>query len=702
MTGHNGADREVLEMAVEPLEQLEFAVEVAIAAASGLYTRVGQSKEEFRLDVDGYYAQQVASGVIPVGLQGRIDWLARLTAQPGRRWTGPIIYKNGVTASFPYTQVDIAISGRTANVTFRGSGVQLTRTYKFRSPAFRQVEFEFDRADGVTLTKSIGTHDHPNRPSDLPNETLSLETVYARAGFAVASSGGNSIVPLAGAGPNQQWNNAELHDAMQKYWSRFAPRAQWSLWTFFAAMHEMGSSLGGIMFDDIGPNHRQGTALFTQSFIANAPAGDPAPAAWVKRMIFWTAAHEMGHAFNLAHSWQKSLGVPWVPLANEPEARSFMNYPFRVAGGQTAFFRDFQFRFSDAELVFLRHAPAPFVQMGNAAWFDHHGFQQANTEEEPRFRLVVRANREPCAFDFLEPVVLELKLTNITDEPRLVPASILVDTEHRTVIVKKNNREAREFVPFSRACHQERNVVLDPGESLYESLFVSVGRNGWDVADPGYYLVQIALRVDEEDVVSEPLLLKVLPPNAREEERLACDYFTEEVGRVLTFDGSRHLDTGNQTLAAVVDTLPTSRAATHAGVALLLPRARPFLELDLGGNGPPRSAVDAGGRVSEKKADPKALSALANLLLGAAAPASAAQTLGHIDFRGYAEATSEAFALANDAENAAKVLDALANTLAKRGVPPSILRTLKGNHPEAQAVAGGAARKTKPKGKSKH
>ncbi len=96
-----------------------------------------------------------------------------------------------------------------------------------------------------------------------------------------------------------------MHDAMQTYWSRFANQAQWSTWVFFAALHERGTGLGGIMFDDIGPNHRQGTAIFTKSFISQPPAGDPASNAWVRRMQFWTACHEMGHSFNLAHVLQQ-------------------------------------------------------------------------------------------------------------------------------------------------------------------------------------------------------------------------------------------------------------------------------------------------------------------------------------------------------------------------------------------------------------
>jgi len=135
--------------------------------------------------------------------------------------------------------------------------------------------------------------------SDLASDATSVH--------GLTKSGGDTIVPIAGAGAGAQWSDVEMHDATQVHWSRFANKAQWSPWTLLPSLHEQGPSLGGIMFDDIGPNHRQGTAIFEDAFIATAPAGDPAPAAWAQRMRCWTAAHEMGHACNLAHSWQKSL-----------------------------------------------------------------------------------------------------------------------------------------------------------------------------------------------------------------------------------------------------------------------------------------------------------------------------------------------------------------------------------------------------------
>ncbi len=114
---------------------------------------------------------------------------------------------------------------------------------------------------------------HPNHPATLPCENLTIRQVFQRAGFDTSISPNPSTSPGA---PGGTWSDMEMHDAMIVFWSRFANLPQWALWTFFADQHEMGSGLGGIMFDDIGPNHRQGTAIFNNSFISDPPpVGDP-------------------------------------------------------------------------------------------------------------------------------------------------------------------------------------------------------------------------------------------------------------------------------------------------------------------------------------------------------------------------------------------------------------------------------------------
>lgn len=643
--------------------------------------------EELRLDVDGLYPQMTASGFIKLNLAANIHWVARLKNAGPLTWSGGIWYKNGATASFPYTEVKIVVTKpaiflppQQATITFTGTAVRpRIRTLKFKSPYFHSVEFEYDWEKGITPIHEIGTYDHPNHPATIPNERLSIETVYRRAGFNVSlSPNGNDV----GGAPGGYWSDMEMNDAMQVYWSRFANKPQWALWVLFAGLHEGATpnvpdtGLGGIMFDDIGPNERQGTSLFLKSFISQPPAGDPNPVAWVNRMIFWTATHEMGHTFNLAHSWQKALVSgghgPWIPLANEPEARSFMNYPYRVAGGQNAFFANFEYRFTNQELVFLRHAPSKFVEQGYAEWFDNHGFRQANTTACPNFRLDVRVNRAKTTYEFLEPITLELKLTNISQQPQLISSDLISRMENLTVVVKQNGRTARQHTPLATYCTQPEIRTLAPGESIYDSLFISADRNGWGLAEPGSYRIQAALHFPNEDVVSAPLSLRISPSRSHAEEVIAQDYFNKDVGRVLTFDGSAVMDDANDTLRELTEKLPDSRAARHALIALGNPLSRAYKVLNVKDTG-------AGERTLEfrvRKADATTAKKFLTRALTENLEISA-ESLGHIDYRYYVERFADWMASQGEKQQASKIQNELHKVLAARGVLARVLDEIK-------------------------
>lgn len=631
-----------------------------------------RQREELRIDVDGPHAQMKASGTLGGPIAYKVHWIANLTAaltRPGapRVYFGPIFYKDPASpANFPYTQVQIRViahpdpAQRRATLTLSSvGGAQRVRTFPFTSATYHPVDFEFDSATGEAPTTTVNTCAHPNRPASLTCESLTIQRVFERAGFGVTTSPGGTV-PVSGAGTDARWSDQEMHDAMQSFWSRFSSQARWAMWVFFASLSEQGTSLGGIMFDDIGAQHRQGTAIFNDSFVANAPDGDPNPAAWVQRMLFWTACHEMGHAFNLAHAWQKSLGTAWVPLADEPESRSFMNYPFRVSGGQTAFFADFEYRFSNAELLFMRHAPAKFVQMGNAAWFDHHGFEEAAVSPEPRFRLEARLNRERPLFEFLEPVRAELKLTNVSGEPQLIDRRVLEMSDDMTIVVKRDGQQAWQLRPFVQRCWLPEKRVLEPGESIYESAFVSAGRLGWMIAEPGYYTVQIALSLAEEDVVSAPLRVRVAPPRSYEEELLAQEFFTDDVGRIIGLDGSRFLEGGNDVLRAVAEQLSEQRVALHAELALGNVLATDYKELVEAPETPQGLGVELHPEAEEgRELLDRALTER---------PETAVESLGHVEFKAKLDRYSDLLAEQGDTEAAAGRQETLYNTLAAREV----------------------------------
>jgi hypothetical protein len=672
-----------------PLSPAPAAVATTV---SGLYTA---GAEELRLDVDGKYPLMTASGMVPISSVRRLYWVARVSPRGNNIWRGGIFYKEPNTSGLPYTMVEIRVttttvpSGRSARVTFTGQGLPArVVVYAFRSPYFQNVEFEFDSEVNIAPELSIQTHAHPDHPATIPSETLTIQTVYQRAGFNVTTSPNPSLIP---APPGTTWSDMEMHDVMTAFWSRFSASARWAMWVLFARRHETGANLGGIMFDDIGPNHRQGTAIFYDSFISTAPAGESHPVPWVSRMRFWTAVHEMGHAFNLAHSWQKALGTPWIPLSNEPEARSYMNYPYNVSGGQSAFFANFEYRFSNSELLFMRHAPAKFVRMGDANWFDHHAFEQATLHPDPPLALEVRFNRPRAVYEFLEPVVAELKLKNISNRPQAVNGTALNTLDGISLAIKREGSPAKQYLPYARYCMSPSPTILQPGESIYASVFITAGLNGIDVAEPGRYVLQAALHQPDGDIVSAPAMLRIATPQDYEEELIAQDLFTDAVGRVLAFDGSHFLTSATDTLRQVAERLPGRRVAKHALVPLGLRVAEPAQVLDVdGATEPLLGGVERQKIIRVIPDNPEQAKAdLTKALLGADA-VSAAESLGHVDYKTYVDDLTDLLIDHGDRKEAANVQKSLKAVLAARGVAAHVLAEvdMRINSLRAQEPAG--------------
>jgi hypothetical protein len=121
------------------------------------------SSQELRLDVDGRYPLMKASGTFFFSIaSNRTDWIANLTNTGLNSWAGEILYKTGDTASFPYISVNIEVqrsqfpNQRSATVTFSVAGASArTLAYKYKSPYFHEVEFEFDHEPAILILKLL-------------------------------------------------------------------------------------------------------------------------------------------------------------------------------------------------------------------------------------------------------------------------------------------------------------------------------------------------------------------------------------------------------------------------------------------------------------------------------------------------------------------------------------------------------------------
>jgi hypothetical protein len=336
-----------------------------------------------------------------------------------------------------------------------------------------------------------------------------------------------------------------------------------------------------------------------------------------------------------------------------------------------AFFAAFEYGLSPDELVFLRHAPERLVKMGAEPWFSNHGFEKDAFEQlraavTGPLELELRVHREP-RFEFLEPVVVELKLKNISSTPAVVDANALKG-DGLAIVVAKQGGDSKRWLPFARYCTAPLPTVLQPGEAMYSSLFLSAGTGGWLISDPGTYTVYAATgTVEGVTTLSRPLTIVVDRPSSAEAERLATDVFTKGVAHTIAFGGSRVLEGANEILKEVAERLPGSKAAVHATAVLGTPMAADGKVL----------ALTAKGKETVKVI-PAAPGEARELLSAALRDFDmAADSLGHIAVVEQTRRLADVMGAEGDTSGQADLLTESADALARRGVLPGVVLALR-------------------------
>ncbi|PXY31311.1 hypothetical protein [Prauserella muralis] len=468
---------------------------------------------------------------------------------------------------------------RTASDT-AGSAYQCT----YESRYFRTVSYEEDSVTGTVPFVSYDTASLP-QPAGSPARVLTVPKALAEAGIELLTTGAANVIPTSAAGANATWSDSELHAAMVNHFSRFTNAPRWQVWMLVAGAHDGGYR--GIMFDYEDAFQRQGAAVFYDAIKGTDAAS--------RRSQLRTYVHELGHAFNLMHSWQKDLAVPPAPLGPNGGLAdlSWMNYDWKYQqspsgpGGASAYWASFPFQFTENELVHLRHGYYRNVIMGANAFSSGAADIDPDLFDDPvqdASGLALELRSPKPAFAFGEPVVVELKLSGTELRDRETHGYLHPNDDLVSVAVQQPSGRTRLFRPLLRHCvDTARTVTLGVGRpALYESAYLGFGRDGFLFETPGTYRIRASyVAGDGSRVLSPVLRLRVRPPATGADEIVGELLLGEEQGQLLALLGSdaATLRGGMTAIDTLVDEHPDHPLAVYGRLAKGINELRDFKEL---------------------------------------------------------------------------------------------------------------------------
>ena len=502
--------------------------------------------------------------------------------------TGPVIYysdpaRTNDTIEVRIPRVSVFASAADATVKLYTSGT-LTSTYVCPkiSEFFRTVTLEIDRFQGTTFPPAANTNVDPF-PADLPNENLTSAIIFQRAGIDMTVTQDDVLNDPDSVDPGSNWSEAELHDLMEDRFDQFADTLQWNLYGVVVPRFgdpNYASGYYGTMFDwggwQAGDTYlRQGAAVAFDALQGRVSGTLYNTAAKRDRLFLETFAHEVGHAFNLPHSWQRSA-------SQDSASESFMNYAWGYTGGagtESAFWSNFRWEFDDVELIWMRHADRNDVIFGGRDWIGNNLSIYSEPEAEIQGAPISLEVRAWDVFDFAAPVRVELKLKNISGSTQRVVPHLQPEDGLITLYIRRPNGDIVRYVPPVLRLKNPDQVELAPGESLYESVLLSFGAKGNQFQEPGEYLIRAYYILPCAWLIaSRSLRLRVSTPSGRSTEELAHLLFSHEAAKFLYYGGTERYPQVTSRLkeAAEKHARTDPVLARHINAALGVHQARQF------------------------------------------------------------------------------------------------------------------------------
>lgn len=377
----------------------------------------------------------------------------------------------GYPSPSDYAEGDV----KTANGTVTGR-----LTMGWLSTCFRKCTIEIDTVSGSEQPTASGA----SHTWQTVMDALGWQVNVQLSDTNVAEPSGDS------------WSDAEMHAAM------LARREATNLdneWRYhILAVKNIDSTPRGIMYDVAGTDSnnvpREGIGIASHWIIDQGwgtVSGQRFGTAAAP--YFRTAIHEIGHAMGLVHNFAD---------------HGFMCTSDVIAAAGTAtnpFPNNIQWSYHTDNLKQLRHYPDPFVRPGAVAFGGASSTTPAITPTD------LEADVEALAVELTPllgevpigaPVRVDVALVNHGGVPVRVPADLSLKGEFVSGEVVDPSGTARTFSTVVRCIEDHAFTVLEPGESIINSMTLMRGAQGALFPMPGVHEIEVEIHWDTEEMIA--------------------------------------------------------------------------------------------------------------------------------------------------------------------------------------------------------
>lgn len=515
---------------------------------------------ELRVDVDGRRPQERLSGDlythftfcgIPITYYTGsfvVESVTETSDGSAMALSGPVLYyadsantADSIEVHIPRVNLFAPAAAACVNWFTNGS---LVRSYVCpkTSEYFRVATLEVDRFQGTVFPPELDPDLDPSA-SGLP-ATVGVRETFLRSGIDLAVIHDDVLNDADSSDTGDNWSEAELHDLMEDRFDRYSNTLHWNLYGVIVPKFgdpSYNSGYYGTMFDwggwQAGDSFlRQGCAI-AETATRGREVDDLYGTSDKKdRLILQTFIHEVGHAFNLPHSWSRAVNP-------DSASQSFMNYPWGYTGnggGEENFWANFRWEFDDEELIWMRHADRNDVIFGGRDWIGNNLSSDLKPAFEQTGAPLTLDLRSPEVFDLGVPVEVGLTLENRSSAPVRVIDRLQPEEGLLRVVIERPNGEIVEFVPpVRRLMAPPEARDLAPGDRATGSIGLSFGAKGHQFAEPGQYVIRVYFPCWPLGFIATATRrIRIAHPGGRESEELVHLLTGRDAAAFLYYGGS--------------------------------------------------------------------------------------------------------------------------------------------------------------------